>query len=397
MTLLRLALADLWHDRIVGLCNIAAIVGIVAPLAILAGIKAGVVDALIDDLTSRPDILRVAISGDHGFSAGDVEDVAGWRETGFVVPSSRSIARRLMVRAEGGGTIRRATLVATGEGDPWLAGGPVVGYGEVAVSDGLARRLGLEAGARLEAVARRGENPVTVLDLVLDVAAVLPRGTLAGEGVLMTPELMEDIEAFYDGYALPRLGVEDGRSLGGRAGLAENMRLYAADLVSVAALENRLEAHFGVEASSDAAEVSATLDLERRLGLALDLIIAAATLGLLAALTASFWSMVRARRQALAILAMLGMPPARLALYPVCVALVTAMLALAGSAGIVVAGAILASRLFGGDLPDNTAFLLPLSEALRMALLVIVIAAAAAFLAAREASRADPGRVFRET
>ena len=54
MTLLRLALADLWHDRIIACCNIAAIIGIVAPLAILAGIKAGVVDALIDDLTSRP-------------------------------------------------------------------------------------------------------------------------------------------------------------------------------------------------------------------------------------------------------------------------------------------------------------------------------------------------------
>ena len=397
MTLLRLALADLWHDRIIALCNIAAIVGIVAPLAILAGIKAGVVDALIDDLTSRPDILRVAIAGDHGFSTADIAEVANWQETGFVVPSSRSIARRLMVRVEGGGVIRRATLVATGPGEPWLPGGTVIAYGEVAASDGLSRRLGLRPGSRLEAVARRGEFGETVLNLTLDVTAVLPHGTLAGEGVLMAPALMEDIEAFYDGYAIPGLGLEEGRPLEERTALVENMRLYASDLLFVAVLERRLEAHFGVEASSDAADVAATLDLERRLGLALDLIVAAAILGLLAALTASFWSMTRSRRSALAVLAMIGMPPARLAWYPVWAALVTAMLGLAGTAGIVVAGAVIATRLFGGDLPGNTTFLLPWSDAAGVALLVIGISAMAAFLAAREAARADPGAVFRET
>ena len=117
MTLLRLALADLWHDRIVALCNVAAIVGVVAPLAILAGIKAGVVEALIADLKARPDVLRVAIVGDHGFSEADVAGVRGWAETGFVTPSSRAIARRLLVRRASGGTvIRRAGLVATAPG-----------------------------------------------------------------------------------------------------------------------------------------------------------------------------------------------------------------------------------------------------------------------------------------
>ena len=74
-----------------------------------------------------------------------------------------------------------------------------------------------------------------------------------------------------------------------------------------------------------------------------------------------------------------------------------AILGLAGTAGIVVAGAVIAARLFGGDLPGNTTFLLPLFDAAGVALLVIGISAAAAFLAAREAARTDPGAVFRET
>ncbi|MCE2520855.1 MAG: ABC transporter permease [Alphaproteobacteria bacterium] len=396
MILVRLAIADLWHDRIMALCNVAAIIGIVAPLGILTGIKTGVVDALIHDLVTRPDILRVAISGDHGFTPGDIEEVADWQETGFVVPSSRSIARRLMVRREGGTVIRRAALVATGAGEPWLADSVVIARGEVAASSALARRLALVPGDRLEAVARRGETGETVLRLTLKVAALLPRGTLAGDGLLMTPALMDDIEAFYDGYAVTHLGMDEGRPLSGRTALAESMRLYASDLHSVAPLEARLETRFGIEATSDAAEVRATLDLERRLGLALDLIVAAATAGLFAALTASFWSMTRARRRALAVLAMIGMPPVRLACYPVWVALVTALFGLAGTAGLVLVGAVIATRLFGGDLPGDASFMPSPGDAARLSAGVLVVSAAAAFLAAREAARAQPGAVFRE-
>ena len=395
MMLLRLAVADLWHNRILAFCNIAAVIGVIAPLAILAGIKTGVVEALVSDLKSRPDILRVSIAGDHGFAAKDVEEVRGWTETGFVAPSSRSIARRLLFQTEGGGTVRRATLVATGPGEPLLPEGPEIGQDAVAASDGFARRLGLSPGDRLQGIARRGQTGGANLVLSLSVAAVLPPGMLRGEAVLMAPALMEDIEAFYDGYALPHRGVIEGRSLSGRTMLAEGLRLYASDLVSVAALERRIETHFGVEAVSRAAEVTATLELDRRLGLALALIIGTATLGLLAALTASFWGMTRARRPALAALTLIGIPPARLAWYPVWVALITACLGLMSAGVIAIAAAAAAEHLFGGRLPAGASFLLPGAEAVQGAVLVLGIAAAAALLAAREAVRTDPSTVFR--
>lgn len=395
MMLLRLAVADLWHNRILAFCNIAAVIGVIAPLAILAGIKTGVVEALVSDLKSRPDILRVSVAGDHGFAAKDVEEVRGWTETGFVVPSSRSIARRLLVQTEGGGTVRRATLVATGPGDPLLPEGREIGDDAVAASNGLARRLGLSPGDTLQGIARRGRAGEANLILPLSVATVLPPGMLGGEAVLMAPALMEDIEAFYDGYAIPRRGVVEGRPLSGRTTLAESLRLYAADLASVAPLEQRIESHFGVEAVSRAAEVTATLDLDRRLGLALALIIGTATLGLLAALTASFWGMIRSRRPALAALALIGIPPAQLAWYPVWVALITASLGLVSAGVIAIAAAAAAEHLFGGRLPAGASFLLPATEAAQGALLVLAAAAAAALLAAREAVRTDPSTVFR--
>jgi len=395
MMILRLAIADLWHSRILALCNIAAVIGIVAPLAVLAGIQPGVVDALISDLKSHPDILRVSVAGDHGFTAQDVDEVRGWAETGFVVPSSRAIARRLLVQTEGGGMVRRATLVPTGPGEPLLPDGPEIKGAAVAASDGLARRLDLSPGDNLQGIASRGQAGDASLVVPLSVAAVLPPGILQGEAVLMAPALMEDIEAFYDGYMLSHHAVFEGRPLSERLPLSESLRLYAADLVSVAALERQVEGRFGIEAVSRAAEVTATLELERRLGLALALIVGTATLGLLAALTASFWGMTRARRPTLATLALIGVPPARLAWYPVWIALATALLGLASTAVIAVAAAVAAEHLFGGRLPADASFLLPGAEAVQGVAIVLGAATASALLAAREAVRTDPSAVFR--
>ena len=95
-------------------------------------------------------------------------------------------------------------------------------------------------------------------------------------------------------------------------------------------------------------------------------------------------------------LAMIGMPPGRLACYPVWVALVTALFGLAGTAGLVLGGSVLATRRCGGDLPGEASFMPSPGDALRLCAGVLVISAAASFLAAREAARAHPGTVFRE-
>lgn len=395
MTLLRLAFADLLHDRVLAACNIAAIMGVVAPLAILFGIKAGVIGALMADLRSDPDMLRVTVPGDRGFEASEIAEVRTWMETGFVAPSSRAIARRLLVRREGGGTIRRAALIATGPGEPLLPEAGEPQGREVAVSAGLSRRLGVSSGAVLEASAARGDPVSARLSLRLQVSSVIPAAVLDGEAMLLRPELIESVEAFYDGYALPDLGVTEGRPLATREARYESLRVYAADLASVLSLERRLERRFGLEARSRAAEVLAARRLERRLDLALGLIGAAGIAGLLGALAASFWGMVRSRRGALAALAMLGMPPRRLAGYTIWLALLTALAGLVAAGLAALAGAGLAEALFADRLPEGTRFLIPPGAAAAGAALVLAVSALAAFLAAREAARIEPGAVFR--
>jgi hypothetical protein len=59
------------------------------------------------------------------------------------------------------------------------------------------------------------------------------------------------------------------------------------------------------------------------------------------------------------------------------------------------AGAGLAEALFADRLPEGTRFLIPPGAAAAGAALVLAVSALAAFLAAREAARIEPGAVFR--
>ena len=57
--LVRLSLADLWHDRKVSFCIAASLVAVIAPLLLLFGLKHGVVSQLQNELLSDPRNLEV--------------------------------------------------------------------------------------------------------------------------------------------------------------------------------------------------------------------------------------------------------------------------------------------------------------------------------------------------
>lgn len=59
----QLALKDLWYDRKVSLCIIAALVAVIAPLLLLFGLKQGVVSQLQHDLSQKPDLLEIKTQG----------------------------------------------------------------------------------------------------------------------------------------------------------------------------------------------------------------------------------------------------------------------------------------------------------------------------------------------
>lgn len=396
MRLVRLALADLFSERVHLACTVAMIMGVVVPLAILLGVKTGVFTALMDDLRADREILRITLPGDHRFSMEDAAEVRGWPEAGFVAVNTRAISRRLNLKREGGDRIRGAALVPTGPGEPLDPALTLSGL-DVAASAALAASLDLKAGDRLVTAIARGDPPTDRLSVTLTVAAVLPRTALDGETLLMDPATMDRFEAFYDGYALPDWGLANGLPLDGRTTSYESLRVYARDLTDVAALEARLRERFDIAANSRAAQVAGVLSLGRNLDLALSLVAAAALGGLFAALLSSFWAVVQRKRLMLATLGLVGVPPLGLALVPVVQAAATALIGALASLLLLGGFALAAEALFSGALPQGARVIRLDAATLAFIVLGVVgLSVLAAFLAARSAARLDPAIVIRE-
>ena len=69
-TAVRLAMADLLAERLLALCTTLALAAVLAPLVILAGLRAGVVQGLREVLLEDPRVREVATAANRSFDAG---------------------------------------------------------------------------------------------------------------------------------------------------------------------------------------------------------------------------------------------------------------------------------------------------------------------------------------
>ncbi|KRA53000.1 ABC transporter permease [Devosia sp. Root635] len=394
MLLLGLALRDLRRDWVYLFCNVAMLVGVIVPLLLLFGVRNGVYEALIGRLLTDPTVLQIDTRGNHSFTEDDAAEVRAMDGAGFVTLKTRSLFDFINVRPEGGRQVRDALLSPSGGGDPML---PVeaLGAGEVALSAGLAKAIDIAPGARVELITQAPER-ARQLVLVADVVAIVPENVLSGRTVLADIEVLDLVEAFYDQYALPEHGITEGRPLAQRVKDFEGLRAFATSLEAIAPLQEAIEARFGIATTSRSGEVARVLGLGRNLGLALLLTTSVAGLGLASALVASFWTEAARKRYTLANLALLGLTPAGLLLFPVVQAAAMAVLGIAASFSLFALAAQMAEHLFETGLTSSGGLVVitpPQGAAIVLAILGLVVVTS--FAAAWRAQRTDPAIVLR--
>ncbi|MFK7744481.1 MAG: ABC transporter permease [Roseobacter sp.] len=395
MLVLRLALKDLFFQKVHLICNIAVLAGVLVPLLVLFGVKNGVYNALIGELLSNPRSVQIDTSGNSTFTVADADVVRGWSDAGFVTLKTRSQFDFVNVRLEGGRQKRDAILIPSGDGDPNLPPGVSLASGTAAVSAQLASQLEITTGDRIDVITQAEDRP-RQLRVQLDVVAVLPPGRASGRAVLAQIEVLDLVEAFYDAYALPDYGITQGKPLAERAPVFEGMRVYAASLEALAPLQNQIETHFGISTEARTAEVQRVLNLGRNLNLALLLTASVASLGLAAALVFGFWGEVQRKRHVLASLALMGLGGQRLWLFPLIQALVSAALALVVSFGLLILASAAASQMFATGLAAGGLVQITFGQAWAIIALVMVFVMASSLFAARAALRIEPATVLRE-
>lgn len=391
-----LALRDLLRQRVHLICNVAILAGVLVPLMVIFGVKNGVYDALIGRLLNDPATLRIETTGNSSFTAEDVAEIAGWEQTQFATAKTRSIFDFVNVRKEGARDKRDAVLVPSGTGDPTLPKNLELGPQDAVLSANLARQLEFSVGDTVQIFTQASERKRQLM-LPLTLVAILPDAAMSGRSVLADIEVLDLVEAFYDEYALPDHDITEGRDIATRTPVFEGMRVFSRDITELADLQTQIEQRFGVQTEARTAEVSGVLSLGRNLNLALILTAGVASLGLAAALVFGFWGEVARKRQTLAALALLGIAPKRLWLFPVVQALVSGLAGLTVSFALFFIAGAVAERLFDSGLTEeNGLVVLGFGQSLMIIVVTLTFVAVSAFFAARSAAQVDPAETLRE-
>lgn len=367
--LFRLLIADLRGEWPIAIAQIIVITAVLTPLLVLSGLREGVIGTLIGRLDRDPAmrLITPVATGANRFDAAWFAEVAAWPEVAFVIPSTRLIAGQIDLFRSDDGTAApaagrkagelRATLVPTAPGDPVT--GPdaaaVATPGGVVLSAKAADRLGVAPGDRLTAYVERVRGGRTEpLAAPLQVAAVLAAQTDGGTTVYASLPLVEAVQDFRDGKAVPALGAAQGDPAGPVVADYPLFRLYARSIRSVRAVADALEAR-GVTVATRQAEIASALSLDHSLRAVLLIVSLLSIAGYIVAVTAGQWGNLRRKRRDLAILNLAGYGTGWMVAFPVAQAAVLAGIgSLVAVAGFLAAAAAI-NTLFQGSIAQGEA------------------------------------------
>lgn len=217
---LRLAVADFFHDRVLYACTVITLIGVTAPLLILAGLKNGYIESLRNSLRANPRHLEIRPrSVPNLLSAAWFEKYHARPDVAFIVPSVIQNERgtafaTTLLRPDSGEDAEGVSVdpICTAQGDPLLAwngiGDPATD--QCVLSEAAAHGLGVAEGDAIMLKIRR-TGGFAVRRFV--VKGTVPKGTLAKSAVFLRLEMMERIRLFKYGFAVPEYDWPGGNNL----------------------------------------------------------------------------------------------------------------------------------------------------------------------------------------
>jgi putative ABC transport system permease protein len=203
-------MSDLAHEYILTFCSALACAAVLAPLLLLFGLRYGTIEALHHRLLEDPRNREVRPKFGQTFPRDWFKEMTERSDVAFIMPNIRQIAAE--VEARRAGSDDKATsvdIVPTASGDPLLVayGAPNPGEEDCVLTAASAAALGVQQGDRVQVmVGRTDSTGFQQQSMMLRVAGVLPEQAGTLRLMYITLPLVEAIEQFRDGLAVPRLG-----------------------------------------------------------------------------------------------------------------------------------------------------------------------------------------------
>lgn len=394
----RLALADLWHDRRITLCLIAALAAAITPLLLLVGLKTGVIETMRERLLRNPRNLEIRILGNGALDKAWFQRLGARPEVAFLVPQTRSLNTQVDLVVDAQRFVRDTEVIPSAPGDPMLApyGLPVPrDLDEVVLSHAAAQALGLAAAGNVGLVVpRRRNGQDEVGRMPLRVLGVLPEAATGQTALFATVGLLEAIEDFRDGAPSPQLGVAAGQVQPPRTVFAR-ARCYVHRLEQVAVIADLLRSE-GLEVDTRANEIETVLALDRVFNTVILVIGCLAGVAAGAALVGSFLANIDRKRGALAVLRLVGFPRRGLVFFPATQAMAIGGLAFVLSMAGYGVGVLFFDRLLGSQLASGEYVCrLEARAVVVVGLLTLLLAVLAATMGAHRAVHIDPAENLR--
>ena len=333
---LRLAIADLWSERVLMLCTVLGMAAVLAPLVVLAGLRAGVIEGLRQSLLLDPHAREIVTVANRSFPAERLRQLRLRPDVAFVAPKIRTLAGEvLMEKPNMRGQGVRLELLPRGPGDPLLPETPQRSD-QIVLSAAAAARLNVAAGATLIGrLAHSAHGQTDVVPVALTVLAVAPPSAFPREAAFVTETFAELAQDFHD-YGTP-VPASVAALPDAQPEVYAGFRLYAKRLEDVPALDAYLRQYEQVDVDSRAGDVAGLMRIDQNMTVLFVVVSGLGGAGFLVSLGAGLWANVERKRTSLALLRFLGLGTQSLRLFPMIQAgLLAALgsgLALSGAGG----------------------------------------------------------------
>lgn len=397
LLLARLAVKDLWHDRIISFCIASSLVAVIAPLLLLFGLRFGIVSQLQEELANDPRNLEIRMLSSGSYEPQWIEQLRQRPDVGFAIGQTRSLNTLTDLQVDSTHFIENAEVIPTDIGDPLLGSLRVQHENEVVLTQEAARKLAVGAGNTVTLrVSRQLDGRQEWGRKSLTVAGILPATYFNRAAIFTQPSLLMMLEQYRDGYATPKLGVNSGQVTGDKVPRFARARLYARNIDQVASLERDLRAQ-RIETSSRLADINNVKSINRVLGLIFNIIAATALTGCIASLVGSFIANVDRKRKHIAVLRLLGFTGPAVGGYVIMQGGLLSLLAYAGGHCIY----LVASQVFNRALADSQATdqmlcKITLTHSLVALVITVVVALIVASIGAYRALNIEPAQSLRE-
>lgn len=320
-----LAWRDLMSEKILALCIISGLVSTLLPMLLLAGLKAGLIDHMRQNLLHDPRAREISSARNYPYPAQLLKNLRTSKNVVFLLPKTRSLAASVRLQTTGTTSIFEGTdaeLVPTMSGDPLLEHKIPASFSQslsqtipAIISSHLAEHMHLQPGNNLTMlIGRHGTNAEKTARIHVNVINIADDAATSRFQIFVPLPIAQAAEEWRENVKLTlwkdAITIGERKSNSFLSTHTENetwpgFRLYTNSLSDVIVLDKALTQQ-GLSISSELPRVETILNIDRQTTRLFHLIAYVGTIGFTVTLATAIAAETERKKLHLATLTFLG-------------------------------------------------------------------------------------------